>query len=58
MMKDEATGMFSLTMVPHEFFGLKPSEKVKEIECTVRRKVYTSALDRTIVQPKFKGGCK
>lgn len=58
MMKDEATGMFSLTMIPREFFGLKPSEKVKEIECTVRRKVYTSALDRTIEQPKFKGGCK
>ncbi len=58
MTKDEATGMFSLTFIPREFFGLKPSEKCKEVEVTVRKKVYSSASDRTSDQPKFKVGCK
>ncbi|OYU95044.1 MAG: hypothetical protein CFE21_12100 [Bacteroidetes bacterium B1(2017)] len=57
MKKDLATGRFYLTMIPQSFFGFSPTFKPKEIECTVRRKVYTSTADRTTDQPKIKVGC-
>lgn len=57
MVKDNTTGKFYLTMMPYSFFGFSPSFKPKDIECTVRRKVYTSSADRTTDQPKIKFGC-
>lgn len=56
MNKDE-TGKFYLTMVPYDFFAFSPSFKPKEIECTVRKKVYVDNNDRTSDQPKIKFGC-
>jgi hypothetical protein len=58
MIKDPITNMFSLTFMPRTFFGLKPSERGKEIECKVRRKVWKTIADNTTDQPKFKMGCK
>jgi hypothetical protein len=58
MTKDPVTNMFSLTFVPRTFFGIKPNERGKEIECKVRRKVWKTIADNTTDQPKFKMGCK
>jgi hypothetical protein len=57
MTKDNSTGRFYLTFSPSKFFGFSPTFKPKEIECTVRRKVYTGTADRTTDQPKIKIGC-
>jgi hypothetical protein len=57
MTKDETTGRFYLTILPSMFFGFSPTFVPKEIECTVRRKNYSSSADRTTDQPKIKFGC-
>ncbi|MBU3662268.1 MAG: hypothetical protein FGM41_03605 [Bacteroidetes bacterium] len=56
MNKDE-TGKFYLSMIPYSFFGFSPTFKPKDIECTVRKKNYSTTNDRTADQPKFKFGC-
>jgi hypothetical protein len=49
--------MFGI-FIPRTFFGIKPNERGKEIECKVRRKVWKTIADNTTDQPKFKMGCK
>jgi hypothetical protein len=44
-------------MIPYSFFGFSPTFKPKDIECTVRKKNYSTTNDRTADQPKFKFGC-
>ncbi len=57
MGKDLVTGKFYLTFLPSAFFGFSPTFKPKEMECTVRKKVYIDTKDRTTEQPKIKVGC-
>lgn len=56
-MKKDETGKFYLSILPAQFFGFAPNFKPREIECTVRKKVYVDNNDRTIEQPKIKFGC-
>ncbi len=57
MKKDPLTGKFYLNMIPSIFFGMSPTFKAKDMECTVRKKLYNTTADRTTDQPKIKFGC-
>lgn len=56
-MRRETNGMFSLTFIPSKLFNIPGNITLKDIECTVRKKNYTTSNDRVSEQPKFKFGC-
>jgi hypothetical protein len=56
-MKKLSNGQFKLTMVLNEFLNLKPTDIVKKITCTVRKKNYMGTEDQSAHKVTFVVGC-
>jgi|LauGreDrversion4_2_1035121.scaffolds.fasta_scaffold12017_2 hypothetical protein len=57
-MKKLADGRFKITFIPAKFFVIPSGYHLVDVEITVRRKTYTSAVDQTDKKTKLLFGCQ
>lgn len=58
VMKKDATGKFKLYMIPDQFLNIPAGSTLKEIELTVRKKIWAGGADQIDNREKYKAGCK